>query len=161
MHESKKWSHSVMSNSSWPHGLQPIRLLCPWDFPGKSTGVGCHCLLWFCSLFIPINHILKPSSNFSLFLIVIKNPIGMTSVLHLLGKITQFFSNREVMGLLWSGLRFLVRDWHEVMPDLRDLRKGSGQQALSEEYWYCFLEALFCQDSGKNSNLLLLPFTRV
>ena len=22
-----------------------IRLLCPWDFPGKSTGVGCHCLL--------------------------------------------------------------------------------------------------------------------
>ena len=28
-----------------PHGLQPTRLLCPWDFPGKSTGVGCHCLL--------------------------------------------------------------------------------------------------------------------
>ena len=25
--------------------LQPTRLLCPWDFPGKSTGVGCHCLL--------------------------------------------------------------------------------------------------------------------
>ena len=24
---------------------QPTRLLCPWDFPGKSTGVGCHCLL--------------------------------------------------------------------------------------------------------------------
>ena len=22
-----------------------MRLLCPWDFPGKSTGVGCHCLL--------------------------------------------------------------------------------------------------------------------
>ena len=29
-----------------PHGLQPTRLLCPWDFPGKSTGVGCHCFLW-------------------------------------------------------------------------------------------------------------------
>ena len=26
-------------------GLQPTRLFCPWDFPGKSTGVGCHCLL--------------------------------------------------------------------------------------------------------------------
>ena len=26
------------------------RLLCPWDFPGKSTGVGCHCLLQFYSL---------------------------------------------------------------------------------------------------------------
>ena len=28
-----------------PHGLQPTRLLCPWDFPGRNTGVGCHCLL--------------------------------------------------------------------------------------------------------------------
>ena len=28
---------------TWPHG--PARLLCPWDFPGKNTGVGCHALL--------------------------------------------------------------------------------------------------------------------
>ena len=28
-----------------PHGLQPTRLLCPWDSPGKNTGVGCHSLL--------------------------------------------------------------------------------------------------------------------
>ena len=40
-----KWSHSVVSDSSRPHGLQPTRLLHPWDFPGKSTGVGCHRLL--------------------------------------------------------------------------------------------------------------------
>ena len=42
MHESKKWkwSCSVVSNSSWPHGLQPTQLLHPWDFPGKSTGSG-------------------------------------------------------------------------------------------------------------------------
>ena len=42
MHEFKKWkwSCSVVSDSSWPHGLQLTRLLCPWDFPGKSTGVG-------------------------------------------------------------------------------------------------------------------------
>ena len=48
VHESEKWkwSHSVVSNSSRPHGLQPTSLLRPWDFPGKSTGVGCHCLLW-------------------------------------------------------------------------------------------------------------------
>ena len=43
--EKWKWSRSVMSDSSQPHGLQPTRLLRPWDFPGKSTGVGCHCLL--------------------------------------------------------------------------------------------------------------------
>ena len=29
----------------WPHRWQPTRLLCPWDSPGKSTGVGCHFLL--------------------------------------------------------------------------------------------------------------------
>ena len=47
MHESEKWkwSRSVVSDSSRTHGLQPTRLLCSWDFPGKSTGVGCHCLL--------------------------------------------------------------------------------------------------------------------
>ena len=27
------------------NGLQPARLLCPWDFPGKNSGVGCHFLL--------------------------------------------------------------------------------------------------------------------
>ena len=43
--ENWKWSRSVVSDSSWPHGLQPTRLLHPCDFPGKSTGVGCHCLL--------------------------------------------------------------------------------------------------------------------
>ena len=47
MHESEKWkwSRSVVSYSVRPHGLQPTRLLRAWDFPGKSTRVGCHCLL--------------------------------------------------------------------------------------------------------------------
>ena len=36
---------SVLSDSLWPSGLQPTRILCPWDFPGKNTGVGCHSLL--------------------------------------------------------------------------------------------------------------------
>ena len=47
MHASEKWkwSCSVVSDPQRPHGLQPSRLLRPWDFPGKSTGVGCHCLL--------------------------------------------------------------------------------------------------------------------
>ena len=35
-------SHSVKSDSLQPHGLQSI--LCPWDFSGKNTGVGCHFL---------------------------------------------------------------------------------------------------------------------
>ena len=63
--ENWKWSRSVMSDSSRPHGLQPTRLLRPWDYPGKSTGVGCHCLLWvalqgivysFIVLYKPLHH---------------------------------------------------------------------------------------------------------
>ena len=38
-------SCSVMSDSLQSHELYPTRLLCPWDFPGKNTGVGCHALL--------------------------------------------------------------------------------------------------------------------
>ena len=56
MHESEKWkwSRSVVSDSQRPHGLQPTRLLHPWDFPGKSTGVGCHCFL--CHSFLRLNN---------------------------------------------------------------------------------------------------------
>ena len=65
MHESEKWkwSRSVMSDSSRSHGLQPTSLLHPWDFPGKSTRVGClhlfrmllqkalfHSFLWLSSI---------------------------------------------------------------------------------------------------------------
>ena len=34
-----------LSFSFQPHGLQTSGLLCPWGFPGKNTGVGCHALL--------------------------------------------------------------------------------------------------------------------
>ena len=48
-----KWEMKVkslsLSHSSRPHGLQPTSLLHLWDFPGMSTGVGCHFLLQ-CSL---------------------------------------------------------------------------------------------------------------
>ena len=56
-----KWKVKVKSLSrvglQRPHRLQPTRLLRPWDFLGKSTGLGCHCLLWmFCLLQINNAH---------------------------------------------------------------------------------------------------------
>ena len=39
--------------------MQPTRLLHSWDFPGKSTGVGCHCLLWILYIENPKNSIRK------------------------------------------------------------------------------------------------------
>ena len=38
-------THSIVSDSLWPHGPQPSRLLCPWNSPDKNTGVGSHSLL--------------------------------------------------------------------------------------------------------------------
>ena len=35
-------SHLVVSNSLWSHGRYPTRLLCPWNSPGKNTGVDSH-----------------------------------------------------------------------------------------------------------------------
>ena len=68
-------SHSAVSDSLWPHGLYSARLLCPWDFPGKNTGVClvCHfllhgifltkgsnfrllCLLHFRKILLPLSH---------------------------------------------------------------------------------------------------------
>ena len=38
-------SCSVVSDSLQPHAPQPTRFLCPWNFPGKHAGAGCHFLL--------------------------------------------------------------------------------------------------------------------
>ena len=45
MQSSSSVSHSIISDSLQPYGLWPTRLLCPWDSPGKNTGVDCHFLL--------------------------------------------------------------------------------------------------------------------
>ena len=73
MHESEKWkgSCSVMSNSSRPHGLQPTRLLCPWDFPGKSPGVGCHCLLHSVLYVGTVDSVVQDSETRFIFLKII------------------------------------------------------------------------------------------
>ena len=36
---------SVVSDTFQLYGLEPPRFLCPWDSPGKDTGVGFHVLL--------------------------------------------------------------------------------------------------------------------
>ena len=42
---SESESRLIVSDSLRPHGLQPASFLCPWNCPGKNTGVGCHSLL--------------------------------------------------------------------------------------------------------------------
>ena len=43
--QSENVSCSVVSDSLQPHGLKPTSLLCPWNSPGKNTGVGSYSLL--------------------------------------------------------------------------------------------------------------------
>ena len=81
VHESEKWKWSrlVVSDPQRSHGLQPSRLLCPWGFPGKSTGVGCHRLLRMflivatlmdvrCYLIVVLIYIFLMINNFGIFI---------------------------------------------------------------------------------------------
>ena len=59
------------------YGLQPTRLLCPWDSPSKNTGVGCHALLW--GIFLEIIYLIYfsklPLFIFLIFCLVLSNNI--------------------------------------------------------------------------------------
>ena len=65
-----------MKVKSRPHGLQPTSLLRPWDFPGKSTGVGWH--------FLQVNIKYYQYSGLPRWWLVVKNPLA-----HAGGKQTQ------------------------------------------------------------------------
>ena len=98
MHESEKWKGccSVVSDPQQPHGLQPSRLLHPWDSPGKSTGVGCHCLLLIISW-----NLLK---SMSIELVMPPNHLILCCPFLLLPSIfpsIRVFSNKSVLLIRW------------------------------------------------------------
>ena len=72
MHESEKWkwSCSVVFDSLRPYGLQPTRLLRPWDFPGKSTRVWCQRLLHLVGLVPPYYPCLQKFQDISCLLVL-------------------------------------------------------------------------------------------
>ena len=100
MYESEKWkwSCSVVSDSSWPHGLQPTRLLHPWDFPGKSTGVWCHCFLQ-CVPYTWPNVIFNWLPQMSTIFIFIQ--VFMTSNKTWGTLLTKYFPSKESLSLLF------------------------------------------------------------
>ena len=95
MHESEKWkwSRSVMSDPQRPHGLQPSRLLHLWDFPGKSTAVGCHTFIifkkvkphtrcyWYCLWGLKFTHVFTILSLF-ISSLTVSLPSGIAFFLH-------------------------------------------------------------------------------
>ena len=82
-----------MSDPQRPHGLQPSRLLHPWDFPGKSTGVGCHTFIifkkvkphtrcyWYCLWGFKFTHVFTILSLF-ISSLTVSLPSGIAFFLH-------------------------------------------------------------------------------
>ena len=74
---------SDVSDSLRPHGLRPTRLLCPWNFPGKNTGVGCHFLLQGIFLTKGLNLGLLHWQAGSLPLAIPGKPLGVGEVINM------------------------------------------------------------------------------
>ena len=89
--------YSVTCLTLWPHGLLPTKLLCPWDFPGKNTGVGCHFLLQEIFLTQGQTHISCTAGKF-----FTSEPLGLTFCCTLFNSVTfleflDFFSTSNLM----------------------------------------------------------------
>ena len=133
---SRVWSRSVVSNSSRPRGLQPTRLLHPWDFPGKSPGVGRQCLLR--KYILHICKRLKVSYTYQKqqASIVERKP---TRVRHIsqMNATDQLFRNKRELGAVTNGtsqapsenVKLFSLNWKFMFADL---------------YCNCILKWLFC-----------------
>ena len=140
-------SCSVVSDSLWPHGLQPVSLLCPWSSPGKNTGVSCHfilpgvfltqgsnpCLLHWQTDSLPLSHQGSPKL-YGLFLKSWKHSEANTVL-------SSYWS--DIPGRLWTQSK-----WAKPLPSGMltcplDDPKGLGQKSESSSAWAwedCLLE---------------------
>ena len=87
-------SRSVLSDSLQLNRLQPSRFLCPWDFPGKNTGVGYHFLLQLPQILLQII-----SSGFDLEVFALYRGSWVTGLLL-----------NVSLSLMSSGISFLIQD---------------------------------------------------
>ena len=147
MHESEKWkwSCSVVSDPQWPHRLQPSRLLRPWDFPGRSTGVGCHCLL-FRTLSAPPN-LVSATNTRCLF-----STLSCGSLIKYLYKsfpINIFFWFPDCLGVLnWVHILILSKNYTWLSELFADLWKKKNHDLLPNRKKYrCLATAQFLQDN--------------
>ena len=111
-------------------GLQPTRLLCPWDFPGKNTGAGCHFLLQGICLTQGSNpHLLHWQMGSSL-LSRQGSPLGFTQSIH---NSLQISKGIKQLMLTTPCPRHMVRPWeyssvHFSLPVMSDSLQPHGRQ---------------------------------
>ena len=104
-----------MSDSVRPHRRQPTRLCCPWDFPGKNTGVGCHILLQCMKV--------KRESEVAQSCPTLRDPMDGSP------------SSSSVHGILQAR----VLEWGATEPPRKS--KGSSQKSWSSSWCLCFSHA--------------------
>ena len=99
-----------MSDSGWPHRRQPTRLPCPWNSPGKNTGMGCHFLLQCMKV--------KSESEVAQSCLTLSDPMDCSSpgssIQDFLGKSTGVGCHRLLLPLLISKNSFLFFEGYHL-----------------------------------------------
>ena len=129
----RRWSCSVVSDSLRPHGLWPTRFLRPWDFPGTSTGVGCHCLL----------HEPRKQSHLNSL------PILLWFLIHKEAFLSRGVSYQTLYHCLLTLFLFQLHHGENSMPNASSLSLTGILNTLTLEtapsvlvFWRCFLAAV-------------------
>jgi len=125
------FSCSVMSDSLRPHGLWLARLLSPWDFPGKNTGVGCHFLLQRSSWPRDRTRITCIGSGIKTYLG--SNPVPVSYHLcelpHLQNRQNECFIPNTVVGIKWNNS---LKCLEYFLTNINNTQKTSTVNQLSE-----------------------------
>ena len=113
-----------MANSLWPHGLQPTRLFCPWDLPGKNTGMGFHFLLQGIFPTQGLNPCFLHLLHWQMNSLPLRHPKYLTSVIKISGilciiisfsytRVNTFTNLGGKLKRLWDGCipLILLADW--------------------------------------------------
>ena len=112
-----------MSNFLRPHGLQPARLLCPWDSPGKilQARVGCHFLLQRIFLTQGSNpdllHCRQILYCLSQYLLLTLEPI-------LIPEITYLDFPNVITGIIFISIHFIQCSFHSICPKLLSILRN-------------------------------------
>ena len=119
-----------ISDSVWPQRQQPTRLLCPWDSPGKNTGMGCHFLLQ-CMKLKSEREVAQSCPTFS-------DPIDCSQ------PGSSVYGIFQARGLEWVAIAFSIYNYDMCWKDVE----------ISRE-WTTHFSFVFFQSSKEKINIIL------
>ena len=125
-----------MSDSVWPHRQQPTRLPCPWDSPGKNTGVGCHFLLQSMKV--------KSESEVAQSCLTLSNPMDCS----LPGSSVQGIFQARVLEWVASAFSITVGDWNAKVTS-QETTGVTGKFGLRVQYEAGQMLIVFCQENAQ------------